>query len=1423
MKRIILFFLMICFLSFALNAQEVIIGTGNSNNYNIAFYPYYEDSWWESVYTPAEIGMSGNITSVALQHDGGSTLMCQNVRIYMGYRTQDSYGSTSAWTPMSDLTLVYSATNTNIGGNTSGWEIFSLSTPFFYNGTGNLVIVFAKHATDYSNDLNYYYTSTNAYSSLYRYMDDDESYSQHPSSNTGNRGHNRPNTKLNFIPDPNYCGGVVNLQASDITTNEATISWNTGFNPNTYIIQLKQANQTWDNPAVETYTTADTFYTINSLNPSTTYNVRVANDCGSDTSIFNQITFNTLCAPTSALPIQENFDYYTHTSNSGGNNLPNCWDYHNTGSQSSNHPFVYFSDNAYSGSYFLRFYTGSGTDYADQYAFMPSIDLNTINIQDLTLGLYMRRQGSTGTFRLVVGVTEGTDLNTFVSVDTLVSSSSSYAYYAVSFNNYSGNGDRVVLKAFKPSSGNNRGLVDNIELGTDLCATPSNLAMVTSDENSITLQWTENGTATSWQIEYGPVGFTTGNGTTVTANNNPYTINGLDVATIYQFQIQADCGSNMSDWSIPKNFNTALCDTADQCAYTFVLMDEYGDGWNGASLTVRQNGILVSSMQALNHNDVENSIDTVHVMLCNNIPATLSWSSGNYDDECSLQVIDPTGDLLYSVSGPSAGTLTSFTTSCIQSDCPRPASITISEIGATTATISWASTDTGTAWNVEYRPVGTSTWTVETTSSNPHYLAGLTPSTLYEIRVQTDCGYDVSAYRDGSFSTAGCELENQCPYEFVLTDSYGDGWNGASLTVQQNGVAVATMTIPGENTNATFQVLLCDSLPTALVWTSGEYDIECSFEVYNPHDSLIYSESNVSAGTIHSFITVCSAIECPRPASITVTNIESTSATIGWSTYGTSAASWNIEYKPANTSNWTLETAYTNPHTLTGLTPSTIYDVRVQSDCGGDVSNWRESSFATAGCDLTDQCTYLFSLTDDFGDGWNGASIAVQQNGITIANVTLENGSSSATVQVPLCDNLSTALVWNVGSFDDECSFTVTSPYGETIYTGSNPASGTLITFTSHCTPPTCPAPTSVTVSNIGTSTASVSWVSAGTETAWNVEYKTSASNTWTVEYTTSNPLNLSGLSASTSYDLRVQADCGGGDLSDYKETTFSTNACEPSEQCTYSLYLTGEFDDSWEFSTLHVQQNGVSVATINDISSSATIPVTLCDGVSTSIVFYPGDYPDECTLSLYDPDGTLVFNQADMEYYTTYTFIPNCGGTIDPCNAPTNLQVSNITEHTATISWTIGGSEATWNVQYKLQSASLWQEAVVQTTSYVIEGLTANSIYEVRVKAICASDNQSSFVSTTFTTQGVGIDNITLANSISLMPNPADNDIDLTVNSNVAMKEAVVYNAFGQLIQTIELNDNHARFDLSDMAAGMYFVRVNGNNMTATKKFIKR
>ena len=176
-------------------------------------------------------------------------------------------------------------------------------------------------------------------------------------------------------------------------------------------------------------------------------------------------------------------------------------------------------------------------------------------------------------------------------------------------------------------------------------------------------------------------------------------------------------------------------------------------------------------------------------------------------------------------------------------------------------------------------------------------------------------------------------------------------------------------------------------------------------------------------------------------------------------------------------------------------------------------------------------------------------------------------------------------------------------------------------------------------------------------------------------------------------------------------------------------------------------------------------------------------------------------------------------------CNVPTNVTTANINHNSADVSWTAGEDETAWNLQYKESSASTWGNSIpVATPSYHLSGLSPETEYQVRIQANCIDTLSDWTAPVSFTTTPeVGIDNITLAQNISLRPNPADNHIELTVNSNVEVKEAVVYNAFGQMIQTVVLTDNHAHIDLSDMAAGMYFVRVNGEGVSATKKFIKR
>ncbi|PIX33013.1 MAG: hypothetical protein COZ59_10955, partial [Bacteroidetes bacterium CG_4_8_14_3_um_filter_31_14] len=187
------------------------------------------------------------------------------------------------------------------------------------------------------------------------------------------------------------------------------------------------------------------------------------------------------------------------------------------------------------------------------------------------------------------------------------------------------------------------------------------------------------------------------------------------------------------------------------------------------------------------------------------------------------------------------------------------------------------------------------------------------------------------------------------------------------------------------------------------------------------------------------------------PANITFSNIEDVSANVAWTQVGT-PNSWDIEILTTGTPPTGTPTynTITNPYAFTGLTASTSYDVYMRAVYTGGNSLWvGPFTFTTQPCPTANQCGYVFGFTDDYGDGWNGAAINVIQNGVSIGQFTLASGTTGSQT-VSICDAASIDLIWVSGSWDEECGFTLTDPFG-TILTsfavGAAPAAGSFYTF----------------------------------------------------------------------------------------------------------------------------------------------------------------------------------------------------------------------------------------------------------------------------------------------------------------------------------------------------------------------------------------
>ena len=118
---------------------------------------------------------------------------------------------------------------------------------------------------------------------------------------------------------------------------------------------------------------------------------------------------------------------------------------------------------------------------------------------------------------------------------------------------------------------------------------------------------------------------------------------------LVNFTMQAD-GGLTADGSITMR---------NACNVIFEMADSWGDGWNGASLTVRfGDGTPAVTLSC------EGNSQTEVLEIGNGTHVTLTWNRGSYDSECSFIVKYESGEVIYQVSSPSPGVLFEFNCNC---------------------------------------------------------------------------------------------------------------------------------------------------------------------------------------------------------------------------------------------------------------------------------------------------------------------------------------------------------------------------------------------------------------------------------------------------------------------------------------------------------------------------------------------------------------------------------------------------------------------------------------------------------------------------------------------------------------------------------------------------------------------------------------
>ena len=998
-----------------------------------------------------------------------------------------------------------------------------------------------------------------------------------------------------IIREAPSCLAVTGLTASNITDNSITLTWTDGVNTSaTYSVYDMS-----DTTLVESYITGTT-YTVTNLTANTEYTFGVVANCSAtDNSLFTTVSGRTACNAV-ALPYEETFATTSTTRD--------CWtlvsnNTANVGGQ--NMGFVTY--NAHEVMCFSSW--SSASDY-NQYGYSPVLNATSLTGAD---SLHVR----------VVYGTHGADDPLYFGYTTTASTTptdytwvgpfytSSYAWTTFEANLPL---DAVQLAVHYASTGcNYRAYVDSIEVtGYTIpsCPAVTGLAAINIATDSARLTWVGN--ATSYTI----LDMSDSSFVASTADTT-YLLENLTAMTQYTYGVVANCGFDNSDTMVV-SFATACSavtlpytegfeatsatsgcwqlvsnNTANEASMGFTTVDgrsvlqfssyssatDYNQYGFSPIMNVSTDAINlgVKVTYATRSSDYlyfgyVTANDTVWDPTAYNTNS--SYSSYNWQ---TLEFVIPAtatqlavryyGDYQYYAWVDSVSVV-----EMSASFCYPVTAVTVDSVTATSVSISW--TDTTATGNYS---VYNGTTYMGTTANTNYTFTGLTATTDYTFGVVALC----SATDSSTMVTVGARtdcLGGSCNITINGVDAYGDGWNGASITISQNAETVGTFTLSsGSSFSQTFQV--CSGAPVTFTWNSGNFDDEASFQILDGGNNVAYTCTDGSALTDGAvFTTVANACpSCIAPV-LTVDAATTTSVTISWTG---NAASYSVYLDSVFVANVT-----TNTYTFTGLTAATIYNFGVASICSATDSSSIATIAANTACN-----TFAIPFVENFEPEGNEVCWTIHA---TSTGTTFTTGSGNYVVngtglfaffysENPPQYLISPELTGTGNGVEMSFSYRVYSAtYPESFMVGystttndtsafvwsteqTNLANTTYDRYVENLTAagikyvaikytandmyallidslvvrdiPTCDPVTALTASNVTNNSVTLNWT--GTAASYDVY-----NGTTFVANVTTNTYTFTGLTAATAYTFGVQALCSATDSADMVTVAVST-ACD--------------------------------------------------------------------------------------------------------------------------------------------------------------------------------------------------------------------------------------------------------------------------------------
>jgi hypothetical protein len=589
------------------------------------------------------------------------------------------------------------------------------------------------------------------------------------------------------------------------------------------------------------------------------------------------------------------------------------------------------------------------------------------------------------------------------------------------------------------------------------------------------------------------------------------------------------------NYSPTANCADASCVTCVENCARLTMTDSFGDGWNGATYTVTNGFGIVVTTGTLNsfYDDIQ-----VDALCLTSGCYTLSVDAGNFPSEIG-----------WTLEGTNEGTFTggatttiNFTIGVIIDGCAETGACNYNPdvncpdgscVSCLNNCLSLTMTDSfGDGWNgATYTVTNAFGVDVVTGTLNSFYDdvqvdalcldAGCYTLTITSGTFASEIGWTLNGANEGPISGGapttisftvgilidGCGDAAACNYNplvncpdascvycpsncvsLTMTDDFGDGWNGGTYTVTNAfGVNVATGTLNSFYDDIQVDALCLDAGCYTMTITGGTFPSEIGWTLNGANEGPISGGAPTTISfTVGAYIDGCAdpsacnynpSVTCPDASCVyCLNNCVSLTMTDsfgdGWNgaTYTVTNASG------VNVATGTLSTFYDDVqvdalcldagcYTLTitgGIFPSEIGwtlngAIEGVLSGGGPATVNFTVSFSNGGCTDPLACNYdvsancndgscvtcvedcvSFTMTDSFGDNWNGATYTVQTSaGVTVASGIMSDDLGSLDVDALCLTNGCYTLTVTGGSFPSEIGWTLNGINGGPISGGA--------------------------------------------------------------------------------------------------------------------------------------------------------------------------------------------------------------------------------------------------------------------------------------------------------------------------------------------------------------------------------------------------